>query len=98
MRVGDIGSIVRLTVTSNDVALDISTATTTTFKFLKPSGEVSSVTASFEGDGTDGVLTYTTVSGDIDESGPWSVQAYVVMTGGTWHSSTYDFKVDCNFS
>jgi len=47
-----------------------------------PSGAVSTFTASLAGDGTDGRIIYTTVSGDLDESGTWQYQARVVFADG----------------
>ena len=43
----------------------------------KPSGTISTKTATFVSDGTDGKIHYTTVAGDLDETGMWKIQARV---------------------
>jgi hypothetical protein len=77
----------------NGSALDISDATTTTIIFKKPSGTNLTKTASFVTDGTDGLLRYVSVDGDIDEIGTWKIQASVTTPAGTWTSSFESFKV-----
>ncbi len=81
----DIGTIFRLTVTDDEVpevAIDVSAATTLEFLFQKPSGDVVTQTPVFTTDGTDGQLQYTTVSGDLDETGQWKLQCRYAFAGG----------------
>jgi hypothetical protein len=93
VHVGDIGTIFRATLHDNGVALDVSSASTLEFTFQKPNGTTLTKTAVLTGDGTDGVVEYTTVSGDIDLHGDWKIQAYVVLPSGNWRSSIVEFKV-----
>jgi hypothetical protein len=87
VHVGDIGTVFEITVKDEDgVVVDISAATTKQFIFAKPGGTKVSKDASFVVNGTDGKLKYVTASGDLDESGDWQLQVYVVMPTGTWHS------------
>lgn len=75
-----IGTIIELTVmdSSSNSADDIASATVTKFVMLKPkSREVLEVDAEFSSNGTDGKLKYTTVEGDLDESGIWKIQVYI---------------------
>ena len=77
--------------------MDISTATVKQFILKKPSGSVVTKTASFDTDGTDGVLKYETVADDLDEDGTWQLQVRLVMTG-TWKSSITTFTVKENLA
>lgn len=74
-------------------AVDISGATTKTFDLRAPDATVSTVAGSFSTDGTDGILTYTTVTGDIDQTGHWKIQGKLIMPTGTFKSSIEDFYV-----
>lgn len=92
----DIGTQFRVTVYDGDTVVDISGATTKTIKFQKPSGTVVSKTASFVTSGTDGVMQYATVAGDLDEVGGWLAQAYLVLADWTGHSDICQFEVHDN--
>lgn len=86
IHVGDIGTLLRGTVKENGVAVDISSATVTNFKLKPPDGGTKTRPASFETDGTDGVLIYYTDTGDLDVSGNWKIQGYVEI--GVWKGHT----------
>ncbi len=43
--------------------------------------------------GTDGLIKYTTISGDLDIGGTWKIQARVVFPTGEWKSSVDEFIV-----
>ena len=60
------------------------------------SGTSTTKTASFNTDGTDGKIKYTSVDGDFNEVGTWRIQAKVVMGGGTFRSDVGTFKVHEN--
>lgn len=95
-RVGDIGTVLRVTlvelVDGVETEVDVSTASTKQIKLKDPSGNVTAKTASFYTDGTDGVLQYTTISGDFDEAGNWQMQPYVVLAAGwSGHGSPHRF-------
>lgn len=95
---GDVGAIVKVTITSDgSTAIDISDATTKQIKFTDPEGNDITKAAAFFTDGTDGILTYTTVASDtvFASAGRWLIQAYVVSTAaGTIHSSKTAQHVD----
>jgi len=95
IHVGDIGTILRVTITDT-AAVDVSGATTKTIFLLKPSGTKLSKAAIFTTDGTDGKIQYTTVSGDLDEPVWWKIQAYVKLPGGEWYSDWQSFEVHDN--
>lgn len=91
---GDIGTIFRLTITDTDgTAIDVSTATVKYIYFQDPSGNKSQETAAFTTDGSDGIIQYTTVDGDIDEVGTWMVQGYVETSLGKFWTEKDSFKV-----
>jgi hypothetical protein len=74
------GIKLRLTIKDSDgVAVDISTATTKEIYFRKPDGTTVSKTGTFNTDGTDGKLYYSTESGFLTPNGKWHLQAYVVI-------------------
>ena len=78
--VGDFGQVAKLTFidVDTDVAADISSySSTIEIVFTDPDGNATSKTATFDTDGTDGVIKYTIESGLIDESGHWTVRGRV---------------------
>lgn len=91
--VGDVGTVFRMTVIEDDVALDISSATVTQFKFKPPEGATKVVDADFYTDGTDGILQYSTEADLIDEAGRWILQVYLEMPVWKGHSTQFKFKV-----
>lgn len=88
MIVGDIGTVVELTILdSTGAAFNASGATTKQILLRKPTGVVLTKTASFTTDGTDGKIRYTLASGDIDVPGPWAIRGRVAS--GSYDYSTY---------
>jgi hypothetical protein len=98
--VDDEGTIFRLTVQEciNDVLtpVDVSSQTNMDFIFKKPDGSTISPnpTPVFTTNGTDGVIEYTTVTGDIDQAGVWCLQAEVTLPSGIFRTSIVKFDVD----
>ncbi|MDQ3007191.1 MAG: BppU family phage baseplate upper protein [Chloroflexota bacterium] len=94
IQVGAIGLVITLTIMEDGAAVNISSAATRKIKIRKPDGTVLEKDAAFTTNGSDGKLTYTTVSGDIDQVGQYKVQAYVEMSSFTGHSTirTLDAK------
>ena len=91
---GDVGTIFRLTITdSSSTAIDVSTASTKYIYFLDPSGVKHKKTAAFYTDGTDGIIQYTTIAGDIDEVGTWQMQGYVETSLGKFYMEKSSFQV-----
>lgn len=94
MRVGDIGTAIEATITDeNGSVVNIASATTKTLTFKKPSGIVVPKTAVLVNSGTDGKMKYTTVAGDLDETGVWQVQARVAVGGADWKTEIAQFTV-----
>jgi hypothetical protein len=76
IHVDDYGYALEITVNDKDTdtSTDISTYTTRSFLLRDPAGTTTTKTALFKTDGTDGALTYTVVTGDIDQPGRWQIQ------------------------
>ena len=90
----DIGTIFRLTITDTaGTAIDVSTAATKFIYFQKPDGTKKKNTAAFYTDGSDGIIQYTSVSGDIDQTGLWQVQGYVETSDGKFFTQKTTFSV-----
>lgn len=96
----DVGTVLSVTVldAQTKLALDLSETTKKVFIFRKPSGTTVQKTASFGTDGSDGVLTYTFVAGDLTPFGSWSVNVYVETILGKWYSSVATFQVHANLA
>jgi len=97
IRVGDIGTKFQVTIKDGASVVDISSATSTKQIILKkPDGTKLTNSATFSSDGTNGVMYYTTVDGDLDVAGIWKLQGKVVITAGTFSTDIYSFKVHRN--
>jgi len=96
IHVGDIGTIFRVTLMDGSSVLDVSGATTLEIIFKKPNNSNLTKTAILTGDGTDGIVQYTTVIGDLDSAGKWAMQANVVLSAGSWKSNVSTFRVHEN--
>jgi len=89
----DIGTIFEVTIKDGDDVVDVSGATTKQIILMPPKGTKKTKAAGFLNSGTDGIITYTTVDGDLNEFGTWGLQAFVVLSGGTWSSTIEDIEV-----
>ena len=92
----DIGTKFKLTVKDGSSAVNISSAVSAGTKQViikKPSGDMLEKNASFTTDGTDGVMEYTTVANDLEESGTYKLQGKVQITDGTFFTDVHTFKV-----
>lgn len=101
IHVGDVGTELVVTVLDEDGdAVDVSAATTKTILLRKPgpAGGVLSKAAAFDATGADGRIKYTTQAGDLDTPGIWSIQGYVVLASGRWHTLTGTFRVRANLA
>jgi len=94
IHLGDIGTEFRCTIKDSGTAVDISSASSVKqIKFKKPDCTVVTKSATFYTDGTDGIISYVTVDGDLDIAGLWQAQAYVELTSGKYHSDIISFRV-----
>ena len=88
-----IGLQFRITLSDSDVVVDLSNYTTHQMIFRKPSGEILTKTASLYTDGTDGILYYTSIDGDLDETGTWQVQCQLTNAVESHRSDIASFRV-----
>ena len=98
IHVGDIGTQFKLTVKRQDGTImdDLGDASLIQMKFGKPDNSVITRTAALFTDGTDGIVVYESVSGDIDQSGRWRMQVVIEIGGAHWSSEAIKFRVDPN--
>lgn len=87
---GDIGTVIEL-----DVGEDISSSSTRRIYYTKPSGTTGFWAATLVGTSR---ISYTTESGNLDEDGVWSLQAYIVTASGTWRGETVKLRVYAQFT
>jgi hypothetical protein len=80
-------------VDSLAVARDISSYTTTQLRFKDPAGAVTTKTAVFVTDGTDGWLEYERLTGEFDTAGPWKIDAGYAKTGEQFWTKSGKFTV-----
>ncbi len=95
IHVGDIGTVFQVTVKDGTTVVDVSSATTLQLIFTKPSGSIT-VTASLVNTGTDGLIKYAFVSGDLNIAGRWRYQVRVVISSSEWKSDIGSFTVHKN--
>lgn len=94
IHIGDIGTVFRCSVCDNtSTIINLSSYTSLYLIFQKPDGSTITKDASLYTDGTDGIITYTTVAGDLDLAGIWRMQAYIILSSGSWKSNIVKFTV-----
>jgi len=87
LHVGDVGTVIVVTITEDHVALDISGASEKTLIFRRPDETAGVVVeGAFTTDGTEGKLQYTVPDGFLDTPGRWAVEAR--LTIGAWTGRT----------
>jgi hypothetical protein len=93
---GDYGQTIQLTVLDTDTssAADISVySTTQKMVFRNPAGTESEKTAAFYTDGSDGIVEYALVDGDISTAGNWRVRVEVTSATAVLTSTWLAFIV-----
>ena len=91
---GDVGTIFTFTIyDETNTLLNIGSATTKNVIIKKPNNTTLTKSASFYTDGSDGKLSYTTVSGDLDLIGTYYLQCYISMPIGSFYSDINNIQV-----
>lgn len=93
IQVDDSGAQFRLTIKRGDETADVSAVLARSMTFTRPDGSTFQRDAKFHTDGSDGVICYTTVAGDLDSAGEWSVQAQVDLGDSDFRSEVHCFAV-----
>jgi hypothetical protein len=96
IRVDDVGTVLECLIKDGPVIVDLTGYTTAEIRLKKPDGTVVTKTGIVPVPETDGLVTYTTVAGDLDQEGPWRIQAHVALPGGDWRSDIDCFTVHAN--
>jgi len=94
----DIGTVFTLTIKDGSTIVDLSSTSAKVINFRKPDGTILNKTAAFVTDGTDGKIKYTTIVGDLSQTGPWTFQAVLTFASGTWSSDVHKFTVHPNLA
>lgn len=95
--VDDVGvELVLEVVDCDDVAIDVSAATSILFFLQKPGGSVVQKTGSLDTTGVDGKIVYETEADDLDEAGVWHVQGKVTIGGKPFGTEIVSFTVASN--
>lgn len=93
-QVGDVGTAVIITITSDGEPLNVSTAVVKQVIFGYPDGSGVAFTASFVTDGVDGQIQYVTASDeDFAQAGDYQVQGRIQLPTGEWHTVKGHFTV-----
>lgn len=93
IQVGAVGLRLQLEVKEGTTALDISSASAMNFIIERPDSTVITKPGVFYTNGSDGILYYITVSGDINQEGLYYAQAYLQITGYTGYTTPVSFTV-----
>ena len=87
---GDVGTVLQMTVRtgplSTDPVVDL-TGAVTAFLVQRPDGTSVEWAAIIDGSPTAGVLKYTTVTGDMEISGVYVIQARITQSGNVFHAT-----------
>lgn len=94
----DIGTQFTVTVKDGTTAVDVSTATVKQLIFKAPGGTILIKAAALVSGGTDGIIQYTSIDGDLSEDGVWKMQGKVVIGGNTFKTDITSFKVHRNLN
>lgn len=90
---GDIGTIFRITIKDGDSIVDVSNVDSKIVYLQKPDSSTLTKAASYYTDGTDGIIQYTTESGDLDQVGTWQIQARIDFGTDVFNTNIDKFKV-----
>jgi hypothetical protein len=84
---GNYGQTIQLTIKDID-------STAQKIQLRDPGGTISDhVGATFNSDGSDGLLDYTLATGNIDEAGTWAIRAYISAAAAVLISQWLEFDV-----
>ena len=94
-RVGDVGTVIRLTILDCTTQLPLNlTGGTVAVRIRKPCGSLLTKTGVIDADPTTGIVTYTTVAGDLDSEGVYKAEAVPDLPDGSWTSTPDVFPVE----
>lgn len=92
IHLGDIGTIFRVTIMEEGVGVNLVGYTSILFRFKRPDGEILEVAAEIE-DEDEGIVSYTTVDGDLNLTGRWWLELDIDLPGWQGKTSKKSFFV-----
>jgi len=99
IHVNDTGTLFEIALKECSEVVDVSAADVLNLIFKLPDGTLLTKTAIFKTDGTDGIIQYVSIDGDLNQSGKWKIQAKVSFPNETsWKSDIGSFKVFGNLT
>lgn len=94
LHVDDVGTILEFQMTDQDgLPLSLVGYTNLILEIGKPDGSALLRDASLVTDGSDGLLKYAIVLGDLDQRGSYKFQPHVSLPAGDWHGDIVKQKV-----
>ena len=94
VRLNNIGTTFKITIKDQDsLIVPIETSSIKRLYFKRPDRTVFYVNASFFTDGTDGIIIYRTIQGDLNQTGIWEIEPYIVIYSGHFTGSSIKFIV-----
>lgn len=93
VHIGDVGTIVRISITENGSPLDLTDATVIKIKFERKDRTSFQVEGSVYGPAIDGVVQCVSDATYFTGKGKMTVQVYVEYPSGKWHTSEAEFEV-----
>ena len=92
-QVGNIGTVFTATVKDGGVVVNLTGATPIDFLFNPPGGAIKSKTGTIVS-ASAGTVQYTTIAGDLDTPGAWTLQVKITTSGGdVFYSGLHKFTV-----
>jgi hypothetical protein len=94
----DYGTIFSVTCLDGSEILDVSGATNRQIYFQRPNNGsiLGPKTLVVPNGGSDGIVTYTFLTNELDTVGDWTYQIYLTYASGLWHSDYGKFTVYAN--
>ena len=96
MQLNDVGTLLRVIIQENNSVKNLAGITSSQIVLRKPSGSTLTKSSVFGSNGSDGIITYTTESGDIDEIGIWRIQGVITSGSAVFYSEVEEFTVNRN--
>lgn len=79
--------------------LPVNAVTTKNIILKNPAGATFTKAATFETDGSDGVILYKCLPADLNQAGSWEIQVYLVWTPlDLYHGEVGSFQVFANLA
>ena len=94
IRVGSFGQTFEISLTQDSEVFDASSFSAVKFWFKPPDSDAAEKTGAFKTDGSDGVCSYTTLTGLFDTAGGWQVWVLLTKTGASIPCVKKAFIVD----